>query len=579
MKIGRRMVSGFAILMILCTLIGILGIFQINTLNTNITNISQKFLPAVENSREVKYHGDNMLHLVKDYIESKDYALLGEYLESSEELDEHLSNLESLLPEYANELSSVRDDYETIDAIITDANIGIFDVLNATMEKIHYIHGIVPDLEKGIENLINWAVNSSGKLNATMMLYWRDVEEHFMHEYVMMGTGKEAGWGEGREDFTEAVDNFNSLQVTLANDANLTTPIINNELSLHTSHYTTLGEVMDNFDDIWTNDLLTETYYSDLYNTLENLVIDLDIRVDSAVSNAKASVSSAYIITIIVLAIAISLGVVVAVPTVRGIVRITKNMESVLKTGSEVSVNVSNMATELAASSNEVNAAAEEIASTTQEVSQNTTSQVESLVAITKMANEIDSHSRDVMTSTNDINKIMDIITGISEQTNLLALNASIEAGRAGEHGRGFAVVADEVRKLAEESKNAVFETGDKVSVITERIKTSVDLIGAIAEDIETVTAAGEENSRAMEGISASSEQQTASMEEISSTANKLGTLAEELKLELEKSDGNGKANGNGKKSEETQRLGFGKKSKSLTLLKTIRKNDTPEET
>ena len=213
----------------------------------------------------------------------------------------------------------------------------------------------------------------------------------------------------------------------------------------------------------------------------------------------------------------------------------TTNIRDIISSSQEASINVSNIATELAASSSEVNAAAEEISSTTQEVSQNTQSQVNSLVDINKMANEIQALSHEVMASTKDINKIMDLITGISDQTNLLALNASIEAGRAGEHGRGFAVVADEVRKLAEESQNAVRETGDKMESITARITNTVRLIGSITADIENVTEAGQENSRAMEGISASSEQQTASMEEVTSTANKLGTLADSLKESLDK--------------------------------------------
>ncbi|HEA71209.1 hypothetical protein LCGC14_0492100 [marine sediment metagenome] len=212
----------------------------------------------------------------------------------------------------------------------------------------------------------------------------------------------------------------------------------------------------------------------------------------------------------------------------------TTNIRDIILSSQQASINVANIATELAASSNEVNAASEEISSTTQEVSQNTQSQVNSLVDINKMANEIQALSHEVMASTKDINKIMDLITGISDQTNLLALNASIEAGRAGEHGRGFAVVADEVRKLAEESQNAVRETGDKMESITARITNTVRLIGSITADIESVTAAGQENSRAMEGISASSEQQTASMEEVTTTANKLGTLADDLKASLE---------------------------------------------
>ena len=213
----------------------------------------------------------------------------------------------------------------------------------------------------------------------------------------------------------------------------------------------------------------------------------------------------------------------------------TDNIRDIIASSQSASINVSNIATELAASSSEVNAAAEEIASTTQEVSQNTQSQVQSLVEINKMANEISVLSHAVMTSTKDINKIMDLITSVSDQTNLLALNASIEAGRAGEHGRGFAVVADEVRKLAEESQTAVNETGSKIDEITTRITDTVELIGTITIDIKAATISGEENSRAMEGISASSEQQTASMEEVTSTANKLGSLAETLKESLDR--------------------------------------------
>ena len=213
----------------------------------------------------------------------------------------------------------------------------------------------------------------------------------------------------------------------------------------------------------------------------------------------------------------------------------TDNIRDIITSSQSASINVSNIATELAASSSEVNAAAEEIASTTQEVSQNTQNQVQSLIEINKMANEISTLSHDVMTSTKDINKIMDLITNVSDQTNLLALNASIEAGRAGEHGRGFAVVADEVRKLAEESQTAVKETGSKIDEITTRITDTVELIATITVDIKGATTAGEENARAMEGISASSEQQTASMEEVTSTANKLGSLAETLKESLDR--------------------------------------------
>jgi hypothetical protein len=174
--------------------------------------------------------------------------------------------------------------------------------------------------------------------------------------------------------------------------------------------------------------------------------------------------------------------------------KITKTssaLTKVISTASEASINVSNIATELAASASEVNASSEEIASTVQNVNQ------EALI---------------IQTYSDDLRNVMQLIRNVSDQTNLLALNASIEAGRAGELGRGFAVVADEVRKLAEESKKAVMDTGNKIDVIINKIQTTTD---------------------AMEGINASTEEQTASMEEITSTANRLGTLAEDLKDKL----------------------------------------------
>jgi len=182
-----------------------------------------------------------------------------------------------------------------------------------------------------------------------------------------------------------------------------------------------------------------------------------------------------------------------------------KDLIKIISASSEISVNVANSVTELAASASEVNATAEEIAATTMEVARGSQTQAQKLAEINSMAQ--------------DIRDVIKIVTNISEQTNLLALNASIEAGRAGEAGLGFAVVAEKVQKLAEESKNSVEKT--------------VDIVTNIIEKIETVANFSQEISHSMEEISSASEEQTASMEEITATSNFIGGTVQSLKEEL----------------------------------------------
>ncbi len=132
----------------------------------------------------------------------------------------------------------------------------------------------------------------------------------------------------------------------------------------------------------------------------------------------------------------------------------------------------------------------------------------------------------DIYENMQEIIKISQLIEEISSQTSLLALNASIEAARAGESGRGFAVVAQQIGVLAEQTANALKETGTIIDQANVSIEKGLKTADATAESFREIYQAAEKFTGISNSMAAVVEQQQEAVAMVTEEADKVLEIA-----------------------------------------------------
>ncbi|MBI2890498.1 MAG: HAMP domain-containing protein [Nitrospirae bacterium] len=106
---------------------------------------------------------------------------------------------------------------------------------------------------------------------------------------------------------------------------------------------------------------------------------------------------------------------------------------------------------------------------------------------------------------TEEIGKVIKVISDVAERTNLLALNAAIIAAQAGEYGREFRVVADEIKGLADLTSQKTKEIRGIIGQVQDESERAKDSVGTIvtfvSEGVRRAQLSGEALERLLESI------------------------------------------------------------------------------
>ncbi|MDD3429481.1 MAG: methyl-accepting chemotaxis protein [Oscillospiraceae bacterium] len=234
---------------------------------------------------------------------------------------------------------------------------------------------------------------------------------------------------------------------------------------------------------------------------------------------------------------------------------IEKSISSSMKAVNDVMAQLNESADQVASGSNQVSAGAQalsvgaaqqansvdELAATINHISEGITATAHNAAIASKKTSaagdEVESSIsqmkqlvaaiQEIESTSGQIGKIIKTIEDIAFQTNILALNAAVEAARAGTAGKGFAVVADEVRNLASKSAEAAKNTTVLIETSIKAVAQGVELVEVTAKSMDDVAVVTTEMSQIVENIAADADNQATAVTQVTQNIEQIGNVVQ----------------------------------------------------
>ncbi|PJI07220.1 MULTISPECIES: methyl-accepting chemotaxis protein [Clostridium] len=477
LKIGMRLLIGFALIVFIMFTIGIFGLINMDKINNLDTQLYKNMtVPLGQLTRLNSSYGDIRAHL-RDVILSDNQSDMDKYIN---EVNSSSSDFDRQLDEFSKTL--LTDSGKQATGNLKESKERYMEVANEIIEKaqkgdnkgaVSLVHGKLSTAQNDIQNNLKTVISLKENL----------AESFSVNNYKTANTG-------GKIIIIFIIIGV-SVAIALGTIISLSIIRPIKELMISTSKVAE-GDLNVNIDTMGKDEIgILAKASKKMNDNLNEVVTNIQIAANQVATGAKQVSDSS---------MALSEG---STEQASSVEELTASVEEI---SSQIKLNADN-----ASKANEL----------TEHVKDNA---VKGNSHMDKMLKSMD----DINVASGNISKVIKAIDDIAFQTNILALNAAVEAARAGRYGKGFAVVAEEVRNLAAKSRDAAKETTslieDSIKKVDIGTKIANETAEALGEIVEGVTKVAD----FVEGIAIASKEQATGAEQISSGIMEVSQVIQE---------------------------------------------------